>query len=361
MENNNVLFVDDEIHIIKAIKRGLHKEAYNKFFATSARDALLILEREDIHVIVTDMKMPGMTGLELLTIVKEKYPDIIKIILSGYTQLQQIIVTINRIDIYKFITKPWDMEGEFQAVIISAIELYNTKKENERLKVSLSKQNALYQTLLRKNDDKLKLMKNDFDFIETLNRVMVNVYYLMGVKLGSGVMTDERYKEELDFIQMRLSEAIKMMPTSHDEFNIRILQDDLNRFLKKKVVASGASRITITSKTEAHIYRGAYKVLSYTLSSILGLYFDATECDEFSLVISEKINEATDQVELLCLLRSSNNQVINDRIRYQSIRTFYSNLIHAYGGLLSIENRNDDTLVLMRFPIIITNEEVDDE
>lgn len=119
-----VLFVDDEDQILKSLKRGLLDEPYGKIFAISGKEALEILEEKQVQVIVTDMRMPEMNGLELLKIVKEKYPDIIRMVLSGYTQITTLLTAINQGEIYKYITKPWKLEEEFKPVVQEALEQY---------------------------------------------------------------------------------------------------------------------------------------------------------------------------------------------------------------------------------------------
>lgn len=361
LEGNNVLFVDDELHILKAIKRGLYKEKFNKFFASSGKEALEIMAKTDIHVIVSDMKMPEMTGLELLAIVKDKYPDAVKIILSGYTQLQQIIVTINTIDIYKFITKPWDMEIEFKEVLHSAINLYNTRKENENLKVSLKKKNDLYTKLLKENDNKMKRMKNDYIFMESLNKALTNFYFILGLKVKNNQITEIRYKEELNFISELHSHVISMMPTTHNEFSIREIQEQLSKYMKVLAKPNVVpSRMNITSNGLTHRYYGDFKIFYFTLTSLIGYYFVNDGYDTFSIVISEKYQELDDEnasaeelVELLVLVKSDNNKVIEEQVRLNSIITFYFNLIAAYKGSISFEKKKNEHLILMRFPVEI--------
>lgn len=89
-KKNTVLFVDDEIHILSSIRRATMDESFEALFASSGQEALQIFEKKEISVIVTDMRMPGMDGLALLKIVKEKYPQTVRIVLSGYTQLSQV-------------------------------------------------------------------------------------------------------------------------------------------------------------------------------------------------------------------------------------------------------------------------------
>ena len=126
-----VLFVDDEDQVLKSLKRGLLDEPYRKIFAISGKEALNILERKQVQVIVTDMRMPEMNGLELLKIVKKQYPDIIRMVLSGYTQITTLLTAINQGEIYKYITKPWKLEEEFKPAVREALEHYQASHSQE--------------------------------------------------------------------------------------------------------------------------------------------------------------------------------------------------------------------------------------
>jgi two-component system, NtrC family, response regulator HupR/HoxA len=132
-EKRTILFVDDEEKVLKSLQRGLIDETYTCLFATSGKQALNLLEQHEVHVICTDMRMPEMNGLELLKIVKEKYPQIVRLVLSGYTQVGMLLTAINQGEIFKFITKPWKLEEEFKGVIQQAIEYYDLKAERDRL------------------------------------------------------------------------------------------------------------------------------------------------------------------------------------------------------------------------------------
>ena len=127
MEKRTVLFVDDEEKLLKSLKRGFLDEPYDTLFATSGKKALEILEHNEVHVLITDMRMPEMGGLELLKIVKEQYPHIVRMVLSGYTQVTTLLTAINQGEIYKYITKPWKLEEEFKPAIREAIEYYEAK------------------------------------------------------------------------------------------------------------------------------------------------------------------------------------------------------------------------------------------
>ncbi len=133
VEKRTVLFVDDDEIILRSIKRGFLDEQYNQLFAKSGNEALEILQREEVHIIVTDMRMPGMDGLELLKIVRETYPHIVKIVLSGYTDMSAFQQEFNQGEIFRFICKPWKLEADFKKAISQALDHYNLQNECETI------------------------------------------------------------------------------------------------------------------------------------------------------------------------------------------------------------------------------------
>ena len=133
MEKRTVLFVDDEEKILISLKRGLLDEPYESLFASSGKEALEILEQSQAQVIVTDMRMPKMGGLELLKAVKKEYPHIIRMILSGYADTDTLLAAINHGEIFRFISKPWKSNEELKTIIRQAIEYYDLHIEREML------------------------------------------------------------------------------------------------------------------------------------------------------------------------------------------------------------------------------------
>ena len=132
MEERTVLFVDDDPIVLRSIARGLLDESYNICFAKSGLEALEILSQQEVHVLVTDIRMPEMDGTELLEIVTKKYPHIVKMVLSGYTNTSDLTKVIHQEGVFKFIPKPWNLqEGEeFKSVIRDAVDRYNLKSEH---------------------------------------------------------------------------------------------------------------------------------------------------------------------------------------------------------------------------------------
>ena len=104
---HTILAVDDEPANVRMLERLFHKE-FNVLTATSGEEALELLNRETVTLIITDQRMPGMSGTDLLRESLRSRPDAIKIILTGYTDIEALIEAINVTRVYKFVSKPWD-------------------------------------------------------------------------------------------------------------------------------------------------------------------------------------------------------------------------------------------------------------
>ncbi|MBI2308609.1 MAG: EAL domain-containing protein [Rhodocyclales bacterium] len=127
-----LLLVDDEENILASLKRLLRRDGYHILTATGGAEALELLVQNDVDVILSDQRMPNMTGVEFLRRVKTLYPATVRMVLSGYTELQSITDAINEGAIYKFLTKPWDDEL-LRANIEEAFRYKEMGDENLRL------------------------------------------------------------------------------------------------------------------------------------------------------------------------------------------------------------------------------------
>jgi len=149
-----LLLVDDEENIVAALRRVLRSEGWRVLSATSAEQALQLMARHEVDVILSEQRMPGMTGVELLRRARQLYPDTIRLVLSGYTELQSIMDAINEGAIYKFLTKPWDDE-QLRAHLREAFASKEMADQNRRLDQEvqtanreLAELNGRLQTLL---------------------------------------------------------------------------------------------------------------------------------------------------------------------------------------------------------------------
>lgn len=140
-EQSRVLFVDDEKPILNAMRRLFRREPYEMEFAPDAETALKVVEDFHPAVVVSDQRMPGMSGIDLLSRVKEFEPDTVRIVLTGYTDLRVAEDAINRGEVYRFITKPWN-DDDLRSAVASGVERYQLKKENEDLLKQLKELNS---------------------------------------------------------------------------------------------------------------------------------------------------------------------------------------------------------------------------
>lgn len=127
----SILYVDDEAQNLEVFKAA-YRKYYNIFIATTAKEAINILHKETITVILTDQRMPDMTGVQFLEAIIPSFPDPIRILISGYSDADAIINAINRGHVFRFISKPWD-EQELKLSIDMAVKIYMLNKRNHQL------------------------------------------------------------------------------------------------------------------------------------------------------------------------------------------------------------------------------------
>lgn len=132
MPEQNVLCVDDEINVLSALSRLLRKETYRFLTAGHGAEGLAILEREPVQVVIADQRMPGMTGLEFLKQVKVRYPDTVRVVLSGTADVNVVLDAINHGEVFRFVTKPWNDE-ELKVTIRQCLSQYELIRDNNNL------------------------------------------------------------------------------------------------------------------------------------------------------------------------------------------------------------------------------------
>ncbi|ACM21846.1 response regulator [Geotalea daltonii FRC-32] len=130
--HTNVMLVDDEAYVISALQRALIDESYETTGVNSGEAALQLMEGKSYKVVISDERMPGMDGATFLSVVKERYPETVRIMLTGHASVDATMKAVNNGEIYRFFVKPWD-EVQLKLAIRSAIEKYDLESENRRL------------------------------------------------------------------------------------------------------------------------------------------------------------------------------------------------------------------------------------
>ena len=152
---HTVLFVDDEVNILKALQRLLRAEDMNVLVASRASEALELLDRYPTQVVVTDQRMPEMSGVDFLAQVREAHPEIVRMMLTGYTEMNVAVDAINRGEIYRLITKPWN-DDELRATLRQAFDHSALKGEIKRLNHITREQNFKLQDMNRNLEVKVR-------------------------------------------------------------------------------------------------------------------------------------------------------------------------------------------------------------
>ncbi len=150
MTNNDkitILYVDDELNNLVSFK-AVFRIKYNIYTAISGEEAISILKNKAVHIIITDQRMPNMTGVEFLESIIEEHPDPMRILLTGYADMNAVIDAINKGKIFHYLTKPWN-EEELDMAITRAYEVYKQHMEEKETTQKLSVSNEQLEFLLR--------------------------------------------------------------------------------------------------------------------------------------------------------------------------------------------------------------------
>jgi len=149
MSNNKItiLYVDDEMNNLISFK-AVFRIKYNVLTAISGEEAKKILKNNTVDIIITDQRMPNMTGVEFLESILNEYPDPIRILLTGYADMNAVIDAVNKGKIFHYLTKPWN-EEELDMTITRAYDVYKSRMEEKEMTQKLSLSNEQLEFLLR--------------------------------------------------------------------------------------------------------------------------------------------------------------------------------------------------------------------
>ncbi|MDH4284271.1 MAG: EAL domain-containing protein [Gallionellaceae bacterium] len=164
--DRTLLLVDDEENIVSSLARLLRSSGYNILRANSGREGLELLASNKIGVIISDQRMPEMTGVEFFSKVKDRHPKTVRIVLSGYADLDAVKEAVNRGAIYKYISKPWD-EAELCACVQEAFEHYEQAQRKEQLTLEAQAANAAIANI---SLDLAKLVAQKDSHIQRISR-----------------------------------------------------------------------------------------------------------------------------------------------------------------------------------------------
>ncbi|MBK7864767.1 MAG: response regulator [Archangiaceae bacterium] len=155
-----ILVVDDEEGVTSALRRSLRREGYEIATSNDPKEALVRLKTETFDLLISDHLMPGMTGTEFTKICRDRYPDMMRLMLTGQPETQMVIKAINEGEVYRFVTKPWD-DLELKVTLWMAFEQLDLVRENRRLLTLVRRQQGLIDKLERDNPGITTVMRDE--------------------------------------------------------------------------------------------------------------------------------------------------------------------------------------------------------
>lgn len=224
-----LLCVDDEPNILFGLRRTFHKDGYRILTATSGAEGLRLIESEMVDLLISDMRMPEMDGAQFLAKVKETRPDIVRILLTGYADIESTIEAINQGEIYRYIAKPWD-DREVRLIVRGALELKRLEREKVRLEALTQQQNeelqALNASLESKVQERTSALNRANEKLKTSFITSIKVFSNL-TELSEGSRTG--HSRRVAALGRRIATAMGLPPTQAQDVMVAGLIHDIGK------------------------------------------------------------------------------------------------------------------------------------
>ena len=255
----SLLFVDDEANILKSLKRLFRPQGYTIHTAESGAAGLTCLKEHRIDLVISDMRMPEMDGAAFLEQVYRQWPDTVRILLTGYSDITSTIDAVNKGCIYRYISKPWE-DNDILLTIQRGLEQKNLERERLRLVQLTQKQNRELRNLNASLEDKVTArtgeLQQTVSFLELSNNSL-DQSYRSTVEVFSNLIamrehTDNKRPRLITEHTKRLAEALGMNKVDRQQLHYAALLRNLGKLcLKDKLLAKPVSTM---NDTEREIY-----------------------------------------------------------------------------------------------------------
>jgi len=260
MSKHTILCVDDEIDNVDALER-IFRKKYTVLKATSGTQALKILDQNpgSISVIITDQRMPTMTGVELLEKSLNSHPDSSRILLTGYTEIDSIIGAVNKGQIFRYITKPWD-PIDFANTVDRAVERFclgqDLKQKNKDLEIALQELKALDKAksdfMILVNHELRTPITAILSFLALLNETSLDDEQKL--MLDRSLKNADRLKKLIDDVLLLLRAENQQLKVNPESIDLLSLIDELPWYiessLKKKKQTLLKTKISLNAKCD---------------------------------------------------------------------------------------------------------------
>ncbi len=291
-----ILYVDDAEDNLATFKMTFRNH-YTILTALSAREAGELLRSVDVQVIITDQRMPEMTGIEFLRSILPDFPKAIRMVLTGYSDVDSIITAINEVGVYRYITKPWN-ENELKIAIDRAVELYNLHSENYQLMQNLAEYNRRLEHIVRERTS--ELTNTNLELHEANQEITRLNALLKEENQALYIQTLEEHEKTLRALYLAQQAELRML---RYQINPHFLFNSLNSIgalLKHDPPKSKEMLMKLSDYLRYAVYPAVYDTV--TLNEELKMvrnYFDIEKVRfEEKLEITYDIAPATEYVEL---------------------------------------------------------------
>lgn len=250
----SILYVDDEESNLKGF-RSIYFTEYKIHTATSGQQALDILANNEIHIIITDQKMPGMTGVQFLSSTLEKYPDPIRIILTGYSDIEVLMQAINECGIFRYLTKPWN-EAEMNMTLRQAIDTYCLRKENTELIRMLKEANVTLEEKVKVRTQKIEELISTVahDLRSPLSQMRA-LLHLIQLEFPEIDPMHKNYNEMIaqaaDRLKTMINRILDINAIEHRDINVKIEAVNLTELVHD--AASQVSKLCSDKNLKLHL------------------------------------------------------------------------------------------------------------
>lgn len=302
-----ILLVDDEMEVLNALKRLFRAEKYDVHIASSGKQALNILSETHVDVIISDVRMPGMNGVEFLSNVYAKWPETKRIVLTGDANIDDTLKMINECDIYRYFNKPWPKEKLKQAVDQAAEKKYLIE-ENHRLLALTKAQNEELSVLNQQLDEKFKESVKRLDKTkEQLHDELINEKKLRQARIGA-----DKANEAKSRFLATMSHEIRSPLNSILVMNSLLLE----------------SQLTQEQREHTELAHQAGQMLLSLVNNIL----------DFSKIESDQIELSHQWFNLADLIKNT-HAILTSQAKVKSINLIYAVDDNVYGEFKGDEIR----------------------
>lgn len=235
----NLLIIDDEIDITKSLFRQFRRK-YKVHTAINGKDALELMKQYPIQVVLSDQRMPGMTGVDFFYKIKNQYPDTLKLILTGYSDIGAVVDAINKGQVFRYLTKPWN-PVELELAIKEAFEKQELISKNKSLLLRLQEANSLLEAKVKERTNELELANDRLKHLNLeKNKYIGIVAHDLRTPIGnafnfSDLLIEDYYafpkEEQIEFLKIindRCSYSLKLIEEFLDVSKIESGILDLN-------------------------------------------------------------------------------------------------------------------------------------